>query len=145
MNNKIKETYCSFDVCKLLKEKGAKFIPEGEDTFGYVYAYKPRTEVYRLVSIYTLNFSHDCQQYDYVSVPTYDAPTLSMAAEWLRINYDVFIEVKLVEGSKYNWQCYEEIKDIKEPTKIGKLNDVTYNTPQEALEQGILHALKDLI
>lgn len=68
---------------------------------------------YKLVDVNFLNTSHDAERYDYVSKPTYYAPTLALVLKWLRDVHEIYIRPYKLTGSstipnKYALEIYGE-------------------------------------
>ena len=127
----IKEAYCSFEVAKLLKEKGFN----GES---YLYYYPDKT----LISSSCCNWNIDVR---------ITRPTQQMACRWLREIHGIHIEALCpvvdidanTNGVKYN-------------VVISNLNNycLSYDTPiedneydsyEEAIEAACLYVLKNII
>lgn len=127
LNNKIQEAYCSFEVSKLLKEKGfhsikckSYIVPEGfEDD--------------RI----SQNLHGDGQ---WICRPTH-----SIAIEWIRMNFSIHIHIEhpMRIGDK------EYIPIVAKSNRTGYLSNVMENTkyrsPQEATKAALLYVLKNLI
>lgn len=131
MNNDIQEAYCSFEVSKLLKEKGFDvplstwYDPHGKEGFAGM---KGRFNIY-------------CAR-----------PIHALAIEWIRVNFGIFIYPQfqtwddgcftanwcLKNGELWNFHDLGVKKDMFwKRTK--------FNSPQEATEAALLHVLKNLI
>jgi len=122
MNNNITEDYCSFEISKLLKEKG--FAVRGN--FGYTMNTKGE---------YSGNVSN--VSYKYIETAGYlYKPTHSLAIKWLRINFQIDIDATC-DYERIYWQYgirrkgYPYLKDYS----------VKYSTPEEATEAALIHAL----
>jgi hypothetical protein len=124
INNNIQESYCSFEVSKLLKEKGfdcytTTWHQRGngivEDVVGKSDRYNSKGEAYT---------SH---------------PTHALALEWLRVNFGIWI---MIEPDTANSRCWFPIVSKE---YVGDGNTDFFNTPQEALEAALLYVLKNLI
>ena len=120
INNNIQEAYCSFEVSKLLKEKGfdcytTTWHQRGNGIVGDVVGrsdrYNSKGEAYT---------SH---------------PTQALALEWLRINFEVIITLYLTPIKKF---CGLVISDKQYYTQ-------EFKTPQEAIGAALLYVLKNLI
>ena len=116
----ITEDYCSFEVAKLLKEKGFDWecehvIWEGADD--------------------------NYENYD-KAIPN---PTLQMAMKWLREVHGTFIAINN-DDLDFNWQCYDLInRDSTLDPKILSDSYAGYKTYEEAVEAACIYALKNLI
>lgn len=115
MNNKIDETYCSFAVSKLLKEKGFE-IP-----------------CIMLVDEFE-HLMNDGSYYEY----KFPSPTHALAIEWIRINLGQWIYVvpQTLLGKR---KC-----DTYYHTIVGDdiTHSDFYNSPAEATEAALLYILK---
>lgn len=120
----IKEAYCSFEVSKLLKEKG--FI---ESCYGRY-------------SIRSKEFHFDCTKaYNNGSNFMYSAPTHQMAMAWLREVYYLWIDIDLLTNYKWTWSIWF-MNDPK--LKIGESSQVI-STYEEAVEAALKYCLENLI
>ena len=133
----IKERYCSFEVAKLLKEKGFNY-----EVRTY-YQFDSETKETELI--------HD----DRLDTPNlwsgdyYSAPTHQMAMDWLReihnkhcdINYDIDLD----------W--FFQIMDLKETVEYDypetkyyhTENETGFNTYEDAVESALKYCLTELI
>lgn len=165
MNNNIQEDYCSFEVSKLLKEKGFKqptlcyFFEDGEfkenlirDTYGYR-GDEYTVEYEQLLEDWNNNFltkKHGGRCFGCSKssgyLETYSSPTHSLAIKWIRENFGIHIEAfrqRGINGLGYNFMCV--------PTELGKnnsdkiVNEEGYPSPEEATEAALLYTLKNLI
>lgn len=78
MNNQIKPTYCSFEIAKLLKEKG--FDVHCDSYFN--------NSEYVLTNVGNYN-SKDQGKYK----PHYSRPTNNVIIQWLRVNHSISISI----------------------------------------------------
>ena len=130
----IKEAYCSFEVSKLLKEKG--FDVYGDGSFG------SNTEIHReyLPNGKTINTLYGAKPHK----DAYPAPTHQMAMAWLREICDLIIYVKLVnDGDPCHdaWGFVIYNKFTNEYIKSDKL----WFKYEEATEAALKYSLKNLI
>ena len=117
----ITEDYVSFEIAKLLKEKGFDEYCGYYDKTGEYWDYK------------TFNHKGD----EYIS-----APTLQMAMKWLRKVHNLSIEPYYTHKQGYKF-AVQEI-----PTAISlwmDLPDELYSTYEEACETAIKYCLEKLI
>lgn len=126
----ITEDYVSYEVAKLLKEKG--FECEKDSI----------TAMYNEIGkFHPLSTAVDEYYYDYNDFDEYDyvAPTLQMAMKWLREVHNMHVDVDPSEG---DWApCVLELEDwssISDGLPI-------CNSYEEACEMGIKYALENLI
>lgn len=120
----ITEDYVSFEVAKLLKEKGFD---------------EPCRAIYeeKILRINTLCDYFNSELSSYVC-----APTLQMAMKWLREIHNIFIEISVDEMLKdegYQWALYNN--DTKEIKPYAGWRDLY----EEACEEAIKYSLENLI
>lgn len=142
----ITEDYVSFEIAKLLKEKGF-------DVPVYQYYFPPSND--------NLNYSEFDNDWNSVWEHSYSAPTLQMALKWLREVHHLQIcissysnrweeyvhgwqflikKLTFTEGIGWNWDdSLDAITDKK------MSDDITYATYEEACENAIKYCLKNLI
>lgn len=142
MNNNITEDYCSFEVSKLLKEKGFA-----------VYCTSLYTEDGKQNDVGNYNGVDDD---NYIS---FSRPTHALAIEWIRENFGIHIychsEIKINGLEITQLDKYQGgITRINHTYIYGKINknDIPKgpyrkpcNTPYEAIEAALLYTLKNLI
>lgn len=135
MINNITEDRCSFEVAKLLKEKGFA-----------VYCTSLYTEDGKQNDVGNYNGVDDD---DYIS---YSRPTHALAIKWVRENFNIWISVDwtLLNNEdevpiKVNW-WYMISGEIGNPEKsIDSTESESYSSPEEATEAALLYALQNLI
>lgn len=122
----IQEDYVSFEVAKLLKEKGFD-----EPCFYY---YKDKV----------LMFSPFLKGRNSYQTDTYSAPTHQMAISWLREVYGLHI---WVEYSRFDFNKeHPYLWNIVETKIDGDYWEGTYNKfPENAVESALNYALENLI
>lgn len=130
----IQEAYCSFEVSKLLKEKGfdescyQKYDSDEELSFnhvGYINSEKPCDDFYAL------------------------APTHQMAMAWLREVHNKHCDI----GYDIDLNWFFQIIDLKETVEYDypetkyyhTENETGFNTYEEAVEAALKYSLKNLI
>ena len=154
MNNNITEDYVSFEVAKLLKEKGFGvpcnyYYREKE----YVEALNKNRESLGLSERFEegsvgeqLNKQHkgrlvNRNQYD----TTTSRPTQALAIKWIRENFDIHLWIIPYDDNElsqtlYEWKCIDKKDDW---------NDIEgyeyFHSSEEATEAALLHTLKNLI
>ena len=163
MNNSIEEAYCSFEVSKLLKEKGFKqptlyyYFEDGvfvknsyRDTIGMDYGREFEIEYEELLGNWNDNFVTEkngdrCFGCDKSKgyFETYSAPTHALVIEWLRVNFGMYIDIRQNSISEGNYFLY--IKQCIKPFHTLYASNKYYSTPQEATEAALLYVLKELI
>lgn len=144
INNNIKESYCSFEVSKLLMEKG--FL---NDSF---YHYNQHGE---FMENSVSNKMHVATHHLYAN--TYDfkidrwgggnskcitAPTHALAIEWLKVNFGIWIYIKF-DCACRKW--YYIIQNTNNINEIDTRNNSIFNSPQEAIEAALKYVLEGLI
>lgn len=140
LNNNIVESYCSFDVSKLLKEKGF-------DVKCLQFYTKPKSKMFGIdeeFRIYPIQNKskklYKCGEHIAgKSENVYLAPTHSLAIEWLRVNFGIWITITSI--SQESWQCHI----TKKGDNLDKLYFEDFNSPQEAIEIGLKYILEELI
>ena len=138
LNNNIQESYCNFEVSKLLKEKG--FIPA--KYFGYITSfYHPKT---KNILRYGMTGKSRIENLIY-AVPQH------IAIEWIRVNFDFHINTFYSYNDKkqYGW-AISKINIIEENDYSPWISEFEgdkhfWDTPQEAAEAGIEYVLTNLI
>lgn len=129
----IEEAYCSFETCKLLKEKGFN---------------EPCYEWYNpLGSHYNSAFAFNNE--DYKEIKKICAPTQQMAMRWLREVHHLYIQVMLdswaLGGHMGYYVVIQNTTSDFEMMLQDALDDVFYNTYEEACEAAIKYCLENLI
>ncbi len=126
----IQEAYVSFEVAKLLKEKGF----EG-DCFKF---YTPHNKL-----LWSYLHYHDFDIKDKIDVPTHQ-----MAMAWLRTKHGLHITIifsKFLYGDyPFYWSIDRMIDDKREKTSTAS-RDYTYKSPEEAVEAALKYALENLV
>jgi hypothetical protein len=137
MNNNIQEDYCSFEVSKLLAERG--FDVRCSDYYfeGRLY---PVVKQIANNSVYLKN-----------DAPYFHRPTHALAIKWIRVNSGVrlIIDSGGIGSLRWTYNFYapgwtgsEYV--IKKKLIENRLNPY-FNTPEEATEAALLYTLKNLI
>jgi hypothetical protein len=122
----IKEDYVSFEITKLLKEKGF-------DEPCYM-AYVPTNRKHMMRN--DAGHSNSMHPDDYYAVPT-----LQMAMKWLRKIYGIDIVIEISDPSVKDRKYYCVIWDGNNNSHILDL----FNSNEEACEAAIKYCLKKLI
>ena len=138
----IKEDYCSFELSKLLKEKG---FPQEYDIYhSMVYNeedYEDEYEVQRMVVETRIVKAGTLSSYPVgVPEPKCYCPTLQMAMKWLREIHNLQIQIAPITSRHKDWTfgIYKEFS----PLTIDLLHFPTY---EQACEAAIKYCLKNLI
>lgn len=134
MNNNIQESYCSFEVSKLLKEKG---LDCGTHTTAYsedgIKQISPYSSFYDPYKYPILNCTH------------------SLAIEWIRVNFGIEIYFRPERNCRIGVTTYyygiSKISKTNhlEIIEVVDLLNSEYSTPQEAIEAALIYTLKNLI
>ena len=127
----IKEAYVSFEVAKLLKEKGF------DESISMVYtSYGDLCKLDRYDSIRNSNYNDITKNYFECTAPTHQ-----MAMKWLREAHDIVIVVTpSMFWKKYNVSIYKS-----NDYPIGFDGDSLYSSYEEAVEAAIKYSLENLI
>ena len=137
MNNNIQEDYCSFEVSKLLKEKGFD-IPLGK-------YYNPFSGKLMNESILKIQNSHK---------QAINCPTHALAIKWIRENFGIHINVTkpfhkdyYIVGKipmEFRVKGHEESGSWGIPISYNRL-DGKFKSFEEATEAALLYTLQNLI
>lgn len=137
----IQEDYVSFEISKLLKEKG--FDIECQC------CYTPKGYIRNLLTdannVKIQDFN-SLTEFEYEGIGlkgwygSISAPTLQMTMKWLRDVHNIFIQVELY--SKYNDYCFELFQNTH---RLILKKHETYNSYEEACEAAIKYVLENLI
>lgn len=134
MENNIQESYCSFEVSKLLKEKGFDVALkrvwssiEGRNTFDFD---EPTNLGMGMAKTYVLN------------------PTHALAIEWIRVNFGIMIFCDKSDGNYFSYIKHEDYprKSKLHINWVEITNDVNIkcDTTQQATEAALLYTLTNL-
>ena len=145
INNNIQESYCSFEVSKLLKEKEfdveclhfytkPKSKMYGIDEHGRAYPIKNTSK-----KLYTCG-QHASSKDDNV----YLAPTHALAIEWIRVNFEIFLWVEPYKNHAADTNDPIMFRYVIQ-TKEYKRYSLEYSTSQEATEAALKYVLEKLI
>ena len=124
----MKEDYVSFEIAKLLKEKG---FDENTPVNYFVGDDKPRGCIVGEM-IYHKRAKEDTH--------LIACPTLQMAMKWLREVHHFFIQVELY--SKYDNSSFELFQNTH---RLIQEKIIVENSPEEAAEAAIKYCLENLI
>lgn len=131
MNNNIQESYCSFEVSKLLKEKG----------FGIAVTEYWQTNIEGKWNYFDKNspmnqepFNYNDDGDNYLSRPTH-----ALAIEWVLVNFGVFITLKPAYSfSKGLYGAKYHLFDMKNGESA---DSKPYDSRQEATEAALKYVL----
>lgn len=146
LNNNITESYCSFEVSKLLKEKGFDCPCDTKVAF----TNKKEFYVDKLANKIQLSDKELLLKYRTFNIL---CPTHALAIEWIRVNFGYWITIYVVrrdtvlEGTIYSYS--PTIKKVPDELKQGLVVDYfpyqLFNSPQEATEAALMYTLQNLI
>ncbi len=142
MNNNIQESYCSFEVSQLLKDKGF----DVECRFFYDTEFQ---EMDWHIEYENFRNSEIVNGHGYgggkgLRFPMISAPTHSVAIEWIKVNFGIHINPILKIFPNY----YRTTVSMhgKHPEELDANTDnCCWSSPKEAIEAALLYTLKDLI
>ena len=121
----IKEDYCSFEVAKLLKEKGFEGICD--------YAYSNKSNYFEI----------DRSNFDEVYCLR---PTHQMAMKWLREEKNIFIVIKPHSYDYINEKNSSYVTSLwQEDNYCENITSKDYPTYEEAVEATLKYCLENLI
>ena len=138
------EDYCSYEVAKLLKEKG---FPQEYDIYhSMVYNeedYEDEYEVQRMVVQTELVKAGTLSSYPVgVPEPKCYCPTHQRAKRWLLKKHNIFICILFMEeDNRFGYT----IEDIVKKKYIASSGDSSYKEPEEADDASIKYCLEKLI
>lgn len=171
IKNNIEESYCSFEVSKLLKEKGfgvatsTYYKEPGKLITSFKDSGCSEEEYYFDVTDFYENWNdgavinkdgnrcYGCS-HNIGYVDTYSAPTHAIAIQWLQVNFGIWISIELVDNTRiFNYfPCITTMKDREyndedmiDQAKYYYLTELGAKTSQEATEAALLYALTKLI
>ena len=138
----ITEDYCSYEIAKLLKEKG---FPQEYDIYhSLVYNeedYEDEYEVQRMVLETRLVKAGTLSSYPIgVPEPKCYCPTRQMAMKWLREEYGISIEISAL--NRYRW-VYTIYRFFEERV-VEVWNDGTYVSYEDATDDALKYCLENL-
>jgi len=143
IDNNIQESYVSYEVGKLLKNKGFNWIYDefNPDYNGeHSYFQNINTNEIKMLSHYYFDNNHNGIQWMDLNIP---APTHALAIEWLRVNFGVWVIVNFANKNKWYFDC-NRIGFSGEKKRIYS-SDYDYSSPQEATEVALKYVLEELI
>lgn len=132
----ITEDYVSFEIAKLLKEKG---FPQNPYICNTAYTLRGK------LSNNAKSFAHNFAEFDKCGIKpiTYSmAPTLQMAMKWLREVHNIFICIVLLEDIDGYGFTVENIINKK---YIATSKNDEYSTYEQAVEAALKYSLENLI
>ena len=139
--DKIKEDFVSFEVAKLLKEKG--FDSEDTGDHGGFYSercYEPGQGV-KTLSGQEVGIVYDDLTNSELEYDEYLRPTLQMAMKWLREVHNLWIDIDPLSCNEWAWSIWL-MYDPDFKTGESLRNTSSY---EEACEEAIKYTLENLI
>ena len=140
----IQEDYVSFEVAKLLKDKGFN-----EATNRY---YNAQYDGIRTVSdTFMTYWNNENHMKELMMEGAIAIPTLQMVCKWLREVHNIFIEIYMPSHSEHEDTIYHGTYsfDIFNLNTKGYVyctwNEPEFNSYEEAIEAGIKYTLENLI
>lgn len=118
MENNINESHCSFELSKVLKEKGFNV--------GCKYFYHSKDKIESIANKYPLNSELNNQ---------YSRPTHALAIEWLRVNFGIWVYVNMRMQPDMGGKQWYYVVD-------GKATNDRFLHPEDAINIGLITALK---
>ena len=126
------EDYCSYEVAKLLKEKGFN-VP--------LWLYYDQNKEIILASWSGWEEDWNNCLFNNEPSPFISAPTHQMAMAWLREKYYISIELSALDAHFYVYTIYKLLND-----KVKELyNDGVYESYEGAVEAALKYTLENLI
>lgn len=143
----IKEDYVSYEVAKLLKEKG--FDSEEVGCHGGFYSERCYQSGYGIItdSGQEVGIVYDDLRNADLEYDEYLRPTLQMAMKWLREKHKIHIQIWILEEKGY-WFDIEKILNAQYKHKSlysTGLENIYFESYEEAVENAIRYCLKNLI
>ena len=128
----IQEAYCSFEISKLLKEKG--FDELCSKKYNSDKNIVPAGKMIELWQNSEFDIDEECS-----------APTLQMACAWLRINHQIFIRPNIIFAVcpiEYYCEilCYGDNLQTQQD-----VDTEDFETPEKAIEAALKYCLENLI
>ncbi len=132
----ITEDYCSYEVAKLLKEKGFEI-----DTNRDYWKIGEDGTMYFMSSIGAYTSNPNDEYAFYRPENSYPCPTHQMALKWLRKVHNQHVQIKYFHGA------YQEFEYAVINTFNGKAyhEPVSFSSYEEAVEAALKYTLENLI
>lgn len=143
----IQEEVCTYEVCKLAKEKGFNC-----KVYNYYQAKKHYCETLRGIELHSvcwkLETDYCYSRYNKGSEDIVSAPTQSLLQRWLREEKNIHIEI-IATASGYYW-CINKtngtsITDSDVLNRFTNENSGRFDAYEHALEDALKYALENLI
>ena len=134
----IKEAYCSFEVAKLLEEKGFEI-----DTNKDYWKIGEDGTMYFMCSIGAYTSNPNNKLAFYRPENSYPCPTIQMAMKWLREVHNINIDIVSIWNQKrFEYQVFVV---TPENVKHCYIDDKSYLDYEQACEAAIKYCLENLI
>lgn len=136
----IKEDYVSFEVAKLLKDKG--FNEQCSSTYDIaVSGGKPIFYKYDVLQFFPDGMKNSDDKYGMVI----SAPTNQMAMKWLREVHGLSVETFSIKGTSNICPVFWKCNVVKLLTQDRAFNGELVGSYEEAVEAALKYSLKNLI
>lgn len=142
----ITEDYVSFEVAKLLKEKG--FDEKCQCSYRKKLVNNKIVDEEELfISANLMLTNSELENKSYKHIVYCSAPTLQMAMKWLRNQHNLHIMVDCIGSKNYmpTIQFIRNSKDIKVESDENKIGGNGFDSFEEACESAIKYCLENLI
>ena len=130
----IEEVYCSFEVAKLLKEKGF------DTPVNYEYHY-----ILKVPNFHRKKHNFNGIEYSNCSSEWYSAPTHQMAMKWLREVYGLSVEIFSIKGTSNVCPVFWKGNVVKLLTQDRVFSGELVGSYEESVEAALKYCLKNLI
>ena len=135
----IHEEICTYEVCKLAKEKGFPQDPDKNDHC-LMYCWDGLRNIHPLA----MWIVWEMEEYDHDNL--YAAPTQSLLQRWLREEKALYIQITLWEkGWYYDIWAFEYYEEEKEYAAKNIYQSSDFDTYELALEDALKYALENLV
>ena len=150
----ITEDFVSFEIAKLLREKGfdehtiCRYVDDNGATEKWYDNYREKVLRFELNAGDLIEPSIEPKEKYELYGDTIPAPTLYGVMEWLRVNHNLFIEVRTGETDQKTWYDFDIIPINGRIVSWEDLEDIPIiecELPKEAIEIAIKYCLKNLI
>lgn len=166
MINNIFDRVCSFNISKLLKEKGfdristqkttgIRWVTENVSINCWIDKTNPPKDSYysnkeKIISFDIITSNSNTfwgLKNDYSNkgnwIKYYEAPTLSVAVEWIWVNFGIYISVLPINTHPMTWQFQIQYQKLIPNIEIPEQGKYTYNF--EAIEAALEYCLINLV
>lgn len=137
------EQLITFETAKLAKEKGFEFeIRDDDDYERGLHSFMGKRNDPSIIcplSHWFLDTNQNSQQWVSTGI---DAPTQSLLQRWLRENHHIIVEPRFMGGLTRATAWYDVVLYSNNAEKDNSRLTLKYKTYEEALEAGLIEALK---